>query len=61
MPRLLTEHEQDLVIECLAEGYGVEDIHVLHGLPADSVRALIRDTARSGLLSEIYEKKGGKG
>lgn len=60
MTRLLTETEQDIVIECLCDGLGAEDIAVLHGMPAASVREFIADLREHDTISEIYTSKGGR-
>lgn len=56
MPRFLTDHERELVRKCLAEGLGVEDMHVKRGLPRDSVRRFIAEISRTGELERIYRK-----
>ena len=54
----LSDWQQDLIIEDLAEGYGAEDIALRHQIPAGSVRFLIGELRAQGLLEIVYNIGG---
>ena len=51
---MLAPEPESIVVACLRQGLGVEDMRVRHGISEDLSRSIINWLRETGRISEIY-------